>query len=563
MHRIAGFILVFGLLSVNTFSLSAHSNHLGSIIRSDTAFKYLDKNNASTDIEGTSLNFESSNLPVLVIQTNNNQAIPDGSKITAHLGIIYNGPGLRNYLTDPFNHYNGAIGIELRGNSSQSFPKKPYNFETRDNLGVNLNVSILGMPEENDWCLIASYLDHSFARNLLASHMSRQTGNWASRGQLVEVVLNGEYRGIYILMEKIKPDKGRLDIAKLTPDEIYSPDITGGYIFEITGFENTLDKSRNLKYPDFYEAAAQQITYIKQYDDNFRSVMSSANYKDTTTGYAAWIDVDSFVDELMVQEAMRNSDAYGWSGYFHKDKNGKLRAGPVWDFDQSAGNSSYPDNGVSTGWMFSHSGTSNTPFFWKLLYADPAFSYKVKLHWEALRAGAYRTDILMAYIDSIANVLSEAQAREFTQWTVLGQDIWRETYGYQQRNTYQKEVNYLKTFLTQRWAWMDNELAKITNPVTTSVSTSGSADDKIQVYPNPAKEQLVFIMNAGKPCNAIILIYDLSGKLLINSEPYDVNTGSNRLVLKLDVTMQPGVYFYKIYLNNEPKHFGKFIKVDL
>ncbi len=93
--------------------------------------------------------------------------------------------------------------------------------------------------------------------------------------------------------------------------------------------------------------------------------MVSQNFKDETSGYHAWIDVESFVAELMVQEAMRNSDAYGWSGYFHKDLGSKINAGPVWDFDQSAGNSSYPDNGVVEGWLFSHSGTSNTPFFWK------------------------------------------------------------------------------------------------------------------------------------------------------------------------------------------------------
>jgi len=563
MKRIAGFLFVFWLLSINTFSQSAQINHWESIIRSDTEYNHWDSKKGTNNPEAGSQNFESSNLPIIVIQTNNNQTIPDEAKIIAHLGIIFNGQGQRNNITDPFNHYNGAIGIELRGNSTQSFPKKPYNLETRDNLGANLNVSLLGMPEENDWCLIASYLDHTFARNLLASHMSRQTGNWASRGQLVEVMLNGQYQGIYILMEKIKPDKGRLNIAKLTPDEIYNPDISGGYIFEITGFENNLGQSRNLKYPDFNEAAPAQIQYIKQYDDNFRNVMLSANYKDKTNGYPAWIDPESFIDEMMVQEAMRNSDAYGWSGYFHKDKNGKLRAGPVWDFDQSAGNSSYPDNGITSGWMFSHPYTSNTPFFWKLLFADPAFSYKVRVRWEAMRAGPYRTDALMTYIDSIASVLSEAQAREFAKWPVLGQNIWRETNGYQQRNTYQKEVTYLKNFLTLRWAWMDNELAKINNPVTTSFSISGSADDKIQVFPNPAKENLVFSWNAANSCNATILVFDLSGKPLINSKSFQIKPGTNSLNLELDNTMQPGVYFYKIYLNNEPKYFGRFIKVDL
>lgn len=561
MRSIPRFLFVLGLWAVHSPSLSAQIVQQQTISGSGAVF------NSGLGVgeignPNGNLNFESSNLPIVVIQTNNNQAIPDEPKITAHLGIIYNGPGQRNSLSDPFNHYNGTIGIELRGNSTQSFPKKPYNFETRDNLGANLNVSLLGMPAENDWCLIASYLDHTFARNLLASHMSRQTGNWASRGQLAEVVLNGQYQGIYVLMEKIKPDKGRLDIAKLTPDETYYPDVTGGYIFEITGFDFNLGQSRNLKYPDFAQAATQQIQYIRQYDDSFRNVMLSSNYKDATAGYPSWIDTQSFIDEMMVQEAMRNSDAYGWSGYFHKNKNGKLRAGPVWDFDQSAGNSSYPDNGVTTGWLFSHSGTNNTPFFWKLLFDDPAFSYKFKLRWEAMRAGPYRTDILLAYIDSIANVLSEAQTREFVQWPVLGQYIWRETSGYQQRNTYQKEITYLKNFLTQRWAWMDTELAKINNPVITSVSASGSTVDKMQVYPNPAKENLLFSINASSSRNAVILICDLSGKPLIRSKTYYLSAGENSLFLDFENALMPGIYFFRILIDNEPKYFGKFVKVD-
>ena len=147
------------------------------------------------------------NLPIFIIETDNKQ-IPDEPKITARLGIVYNGPGQTSSMFQTPNHYNGYIGIELRGNSTQHYPKKPYAIETRDSLGENLNVSLLGMPAENDWVLRASYFDHTFIRNPLACHMSRLTGRWASRCRLVELVLNGEYMGIYILMEKIKRDNG-------------------------------------------------------------------------------------------------------------------------------------------------------------------------------------------------------------------------------------------------------------------------------------------------------------------------------------------------------------------
>ncbi len=507
------------------------------------------------------INFTSSNLPIFVIDTENNQEIPDEPKITANLGIIYNGPGQRNQLSDPPNHYNGYIGIELRGNSTQKRPKKPYGFETRDAQGENLNVSLLGMPEENDWVLRASYFDHTFIRNPLAGHMSRSAGRWASRCSLVEVVLNGEYQGIYIFMEKLKRDRNRLDIARLESHEITEPDISGGYTYEVTGFENNLGESRYLKYPKFYEAAPQQIAYIKQFDDNFRNVMKSDFFMDEVLGYNAWIDVESFVDELIVQEAIRNSDAYGWSGYFHKDREGKICAGPVWDFDQSAGNSSYPDDGVIYGWMFNHEHTSNTPFFWPKLWEDPVFKYKVRQKWEKLRQGSFRTDRLIAYIDSIAVLLSEAQQREFEKWPVLGEYIWRETTGFEQRDTYEKEVAYLKYFLIQRWSWMDIQLAQIPNPNPATINMKHILDD-ILVYPNPAKDFLTFDINSVKTASAFINIYNHLGILVHSTALFDLSQGNNSHTINLDKLNRPGVYLYKVIINNELACTGRFIKTN-
>ncbi len=516
----------------------------------------------SSPIENlTETGFSSSNLPIVVINTNNGGIIVDDPKITAHMGIIDNGPGKRNNLTDAFNNYEGTIGIELRGNSTQNFPKKPYNFETRDNSGANLNVSLLGLPKENDLVLSASYLDHTFIRNPLASHLSQVAGHWASHCRLVEVVLNGDYQGIYILMESIKVDKNRLNLAKLDPDEITEPDITGGYIWEITGFETNLGYARNLKYPKYDEAAAAQINYITKYDNDFRSVMNSTKYKDETTGYAAWIDVPSFVDELIVQEATRNSDAYGWSGYFHKDKSQKINAGPVWDFDQSAGNSSYPDDGVVEGWMFKHPWTSNTPFFWKLLFADPAFSYKVKLRWTELRQDAYKTDKINFYIDSISNYLSEAQSREFAKWPVLGKNIWRETSGYQNRTTYKSEVDYLSGFLKRRFEWMDSELAKIPNPIHTGVDEFEN-HEILHVYPNPASEYLVFEINCKKSGKAVIQMYNFAGVLVQSSLPIDLGPNLTTYKFQFDPNLKEGFYLYKIVMDNMLLYAGKVIKSD-
>ncbi len=543
------------MLPLCLFSQNSEANALATIPNSDTA-----QQPVPVWLE-TPEDF-TSNLPLLIVKTINNQSIWDSPKTDAYLGIVFNGGGEPNSFGGVHNHYSGSIGIELRGNSTQGFPKKPYEFETRDSLGDNLNVSLFGWPEENDFILRASYLDHTFIRNSLAMEMSRRTGRWASRCQLVELFVNDQYMGIYVLMEKIKVDKGRLDIANLDSSEIAEPDISGGYIFEITGFGNQLGQSRELKYPDFEEAAPEQIKYISDYDNAFRNVMRSSFYKDEILGYNAWIDVSSFVDELIVQEAMRNSDAYGWSGYFHKDKDEKLCAGPVWDFDQSAGNSSYPDNGVVSGWLFSHPQTSNTPFFWPLLFKDPVFAYKVRQRWESLRDGPYKTDKLIAYIDSIASDLADAQVREFAKWPVLGVDFWRETTGYNQRTTYQKEVDYLKTFLIARWAWMDTELSKIENPdPTASISLTQSGVNNILVYPNPAADFLTFRFESPIVADVTINIYNQVGMLLVSGQ-FDGAHNNSPITLSLQNIEAQGLYIYKVTIGGSETFIGRFVKID-
>ena len=179
--------------------------------------------NAQTD----SVVFTSSNLPIFVINTNG-QTIVNEPKIIVDLGIIYNGEGVRNNITDPFNHYNGKIGIEIRGASSQQYPKKQYGFETWDSSGEEIDVSLLGLPEESDWILYAPYADKSLMRNVLAYSLSNKIGRYASRSRFCELILNGEYMGVFVLFEKIKRDKHRVDISKLTEADTTGDALTGG-----------------------------------------------------------------------------------------------------------------------------------------------------------------------------------------------------------------------------------------------------------------------------------------------------------------------------------------------
>ncbi len=370
-------------------------------------------------IDGSVIEFTSSNLPIVVINTNG-QEIPNDIKITADMGVIYNGEGVRNYLTDPYNNYNGKIGIEIRGSSSQQFPKKQYAVETRDLAGNDLDVSLLGFPEESDWILFAPYNDKSLMRDVLAYKIASSMGRYASRSKFCEVLLNGEYIGVYVLLEKVKRDANRVNIKKLEPPDISGDALTGGYIIKIDktdGENNDGWYSTYLPYPQaqysvFYqyhypkpdEIVQQQKDYIQNKIFQFETMMSlSSNISDSATGYPKFLDTDSFVDFFIVNEAAKNVDGYRLSTYLYKDKdsrNPKIFAGPVWDFNLGFGNADYYDGWLTTGWQLQlltdyQNMPSGEPFltpnWWRKLFDDTAFRNQVYARWQNVKTEVVNT----------------------------------------------------------------------------------------------------------------------------------------------------------------------------
>lgn len=509
-----------------------------------------------------SVNLTSSNLPIIIINTVNNAAIVDEPKVTAHMGIISSTSGINN-ITDAFNDYDGSIGIELRGNSTQDFAKKPYALETRDDAGANLDVSLLGMPADNDWILLASHIDRSLIRDALGHYISESAGEWSSHSRYCELLVNGKYMGVYLLTEKIKRTKNRLNISKLTSQDNSGENLTGGYIFEVTGFTtyNTVPGDfglhRVIHYPKEDEITTEQLNYIKKYDNDFRDVMLSASYDDAVNGYEKYINVSSFVNEVITQEAMRNSDAYGWSGYFHKDMSNKLDAGPAWDFDQSSGNSTYKDGASTSDWIFIQN-DGYIPSFWGKLWSDPRFKYRVKLKWQELRTNKLSTAGINGFIDSCAVLLSQAQVRNFTQWPILGVFVWRETAGYQSRNTYEKEVAYLQTYMTNRMAWMDNELSKVAYVPLSSGNTL-TVNSFARLYPNPATDYLIIDTGEDNMDIAKIQIYNNTG-LLVQNIGF-TSAGNGLLKINLKPGLPDGLYHIKLVTNSNKWYQGNFIIV--
>lgn len=259
----------------------------------------------------------SSNLPIVVINTNGTNILDD-PKIKTNFKIYYNGQGKTNSTSDK-PHYDGFAGIEYRGSSSQMFPKKGLGIELWNEKSESITASLLGMPKESDWILFASYNEKSFMHNVLTMRVAREMGMYASRTQYVEVILNNVYQGVYVFMEKIKRDEGRVNIANLKASDLTGDDITGGYIFKAdknTG--GTLGSWRS-KYTNYntpnnfttflYESpktiTSEQRTYLKNYVDNAENALQAANFRDKTNGYRKYIDTRSFIQLFLVNEVAK------------------------------------------------------------------------------------------------------------------------------------------------------------------------------------------------------------------------------------------------------------------
>jgi len=455
--------------------------------------------------------FTDSNLPIIIIETVNGDEIPDEPKILGTMKIIQRPNGDRNFVSDASNeaflNYSGTIGIETRGSSSQELLKKPYGIDTLEDDGIeNDNVQLLGMPKENDWILNSFAFDDSMMRDYISYTMARQMGQYAVNLKYCEVVLNGDYIGLYALSEKIKRDGDRVDIAKLSDDENSLPEITGGYIIQTdrTGGDNPPEAWNNNgagyihEKPNSDDITSAQSSYIESV---FRDLDDNATNSIITSGYPSIIDVPSFVDYMLVAEFASNVDAYALSTFYHKDRSGKLRAGPVWDYNLTYGNDLFQwgyDRSFTDVWQFNYSNIGAN--FWGDLFADPTFKcYLSKRFNEVTNTGEpLNYDYISSLIDSTAALISEALVRENERWNTI--------------ENFSEEIINMKSWIQERITWMRDNLGEFSN--CNSVQTPSLVITKIHYNPQetvtfPESDDLEFIeiKNTGSTIVTLTGIY--------------------------------------------------------
>ncbi|CAN5136373.1 CotH kinase family protein [soil metagenome] len=381
-------------------------------------------------------------LPILHINTKDKQA-----KITKEDYIE------GEFLLDPNDiheyHHSGELGIRGRGNSTWLMPKRPYRLKLAKNIGM------LRMPADKDWVLLANYSDKTLMRNSLAFEMSKRFKlSFTPKSRFIELFVNGEYQGNYLLAEQIKVADERVNIKSLEFEDISENKISGGYLLEVNVrvdadyYFHTLQKNVAFTIKSPGNIVPEQLEYIENFINQVENSIYSEDFSDPELGYRKFINVESFINWFLVNEIAKNNDAFFVNSvFFYKNRGEKLNMGPVWDFDIALGNIYYNGNDKPEGWW-----VKNCRWFEKL-FEDPNFTRRLKNRWNELKHE--EIDTLPEYIEKISTELEYSQKYNFERWDILNKNVWPNTVVI---GSYKGEVQYLKEWLEKRINWMDAQI---------------------------------------------------------------------------------------------------------
>jgi hypothetical protein len=360
------------------------------------------------------------------------------------------------------------IGIHVRGQSSRAFAKKQYAVELREEASDHDRaLSLLGMPADADWVFSDPIdMDRSLIRNAVCFEISNRIGRYAPRTRFAEAFLVDDggsvrlakYLGFYTVIEKIKRGRERVDIDKLEETEVEPPDVTGGYIVSIDKGAASFavdGQPFQFVYPDADvmddDARAPQRDYMQGYLVDNAEALLAPDFENPESGshYSEYIDVDSFVDHNLINALTKNVDGLRISTFFYKDRDAKLFAGPVWDFDRSLGTTHDARATAARGWFLE--GSDATNYFrqgpWLRLFADPAFKARYKARFLSLLDSTLSPEELTDLVDELAGQVGAAAQRDYERWQLQSDT-----------GTHETEVAILRNFLVERAAWIQGEL---------------------------------------------------------------------------------------------------------
>jgi hypothetical protein len=387
-------------------------------------------------------------LPIVFIDTKNkclDQNVTE--KIPATMSVL---DAATNNVADSAKGTHYDIGIKVRGQSSAKFPKPGYSVEVRDEKGEGMDVSMFGLPPGDDWVFHGPYVDKSLMRNALAHWLFRQAGHYSPRSRHFDLYINGVYRGVYVLLEKIKRGKYRVNVSKLKETDVAGDSVTGGYIwaFDKTGtntggmgmedinkegFSTADGLNVIMHYPKKENLQTQQQAYLKKYLEDLENLFKNGK---NGSGYENYVDMTSALDYVLHEEVTNNSDSYWCSFFLHKPKDskgGKVTLGPAWDFNLAMSNGGGMGSTTTDGWqienpqkqgqggMMMMGGGLKAPNWLIGMWKDSHYQSELKKRWAELRSGVWHTKTMDVYLDSMKAYLTKAADRNFKRWPNLGQ----------------------------------------------------------------------------------------------------------------------------------------------
>ena len=416
-----------------------------------TLYMYLSNKKVLTfssyyDTPGTATNGRA--IPVIKIVTDGSAAILDKKNYVPGTITIQNPDSMYCDVTT----FYARMGIRGRGNSTWGFPKKPWKGK------LNEKASLLGMPADKEWALLANYADRTLLRNITAMHLSEICGfSWTPRMRSVEVYLNDKYQGVYTLCEHKKISADRVNIDLVSSDDNSGEAVTGGYYLEIDEQQDGTtcwwtSMGVPMVFSDPEEPTEQQYEYVASLFESFEQALQAEDWSEET-GYPKYIDVDSFVDYYIVQELTKNIDGnLRRSSFITKERGGKLEMYHLWDFDLTLGNCGYfwgdAGNGPENFWI-------KLDKWYPYLFSDPAFVSKVKTRWNELMP---EFEKIPQFIDEQALMINDARIRNFRRWSISESVDWVKA---PSLGSYKKELDYLKEFYTQRLNWLNTMLNQL------------------------------------------------------------------------------------------------------
>ena len=402
-------------------------------------------------------NARKQNIPVVRIKTKNGAGIYDKENYVDGTITITDPEKMYSDVTE----FTADMGIRGRGNSTWGFPKKPWKVK------LDEKASLLGMPADKEWALLANYADRTLLRNIVAMKLSEICGfSWTPRMRSVEVYLNDKYQGVYTLCEHKKVSKDRVNIEVVGEGDNSGDVVTGGYYLEI---EEQQDETTcwwtgmnvPMMFSDPEEPTDAQYEYVTGLFDEFETALESDDFADPLLGYSNYINVDSFINYFIVQELTKNPDGnLRKSSFITKERGKKMEMYHVWDFDLTLGNCGYFPGAVGNGpdgfWVkdYGQGDRYKGGWFYRL-FQDPAFVDAVQTRWNELLPELKK---IPEFIDEQAFIIKPARERNFKVWNINESVFW---VNFPSLGSYEAELDYLKKFYTERFQWLTTEINKL------------------------------------------------------------------------------------------------------